>query len=182
MISVDGDTSTNDAVFLMANGASGVALRTSDDEKKFNAALREVAILLAQSIAIDGEGASKLVEVQVKGAPDVAIARRAARGVTISPLIKCAMHGEDPNWGRIVARLGAEQVPDECFQRMTLTMQGKLLFANGQPQRFEKADVKTLLKKSKVIVEIDMQSGTAEATAWGCDLSKKYVDINTEYS
>lgn len=182
MISVDGDTSTNDAVFLMANGASGVALRTSDDEKKFNAALREVAILLAQSIAIDGEGASKLVEVQVKGAPDVTIARRAARGVTISPLIKCAMHGEDPNWGRIVARLGAEQVPDECFQRMTLTMQGKLLFANGQPQRFEKADVKTLLKKSKVIVEIDMQSGSAEATAWGCDLSKKYVDINTEYS
>ncbi len=182
MISVDGDTSTNDAVFLLANGASGVALRTSEDEKKFNAGLREVAILLAQSIAIDGEGASKLVEVQVKGAPDLVIARRAARGVTVSPLIKCAMHGEDPNWGRIVARLGAEQVPDECFQRMTLTMQGKVLFTKGQPQRFEKSDVKALLKKSKIVVEIDMQSGSAEATAWGCDLSKKYVDINTEYS
>ena len=182
MISVDGDTSTNDAVFLMANGASGVGLRSIDDQKKFVAALREVAILLAQSIAIDGEGASKLVEVRVKGAPDMTIARRAARGVTVSPLIKCAMHGEDPNWGRIVAKLGAEQVPDECFQRMTLTMQGQLLFSQGQPQRFEKADVKALLKKSKVLVEIDMQSGSAEATAWGCDLSKKYVDINTEYS
>lgn len=182
MISVDGDSSTNDAVFLMANGASGVAIETVDDEMKFQAALREISVLLAQSIAIDGEGATKLVEIRVKGAPDLATARRAARGVTVSPLVKTAMHGEDPNWGRIIARLGAEQVPEVALSRLSLVMQGALLFAEGRPQPFEKAEVKQLLKKSKILVEIDLRSGNDEATAWGCDLSKKYVDINTEYT
>jgi len=182
MISVDGDSSTNDAVFLMANGASGVALNTLEDEQKFEAALREISTLLAQSIAIDGEGATKLVEIRVKGAPDLATARRAARGVTVSPLVKTAMHGEDPNWGRIIARLGAEQVPEVALSRLSLVMQGALLFADGRPQPFEKAEVKQLLKKSKILVEIDLRSGSDEATAWGCDLSKKYVDINTEYT
>jgi glutamate N-acetyltransferase / amino-acid N-acetyltransferase len=182
MISVDGDSSTNDAVFFLANGAAGVGLATHDDEMKFQGALREIAILLAQSIAIDGEGATKLVEIRVKGAPDLATARRAARGVTVSPLVKTAMHGEDPNWGRIIARLGAEQVPEVALSRLTLTMQGVLLFGEGRPQPFDKADVKQLLKKSKVLVEIDLRSGSDDATAWGCDLSKKYVDINTEYT
>lgn len=182
MISVDGDSSTNDAVFLLANGAAGVGLATHDDEMKFQAALREIAVLLAQSIAIDGEGATKLVEIRVKGAPDLATARRAARGVTVSPLVKTAMHGEDPNWGRIIARLGAEQVPEVALSRLSLTMQGVVLFADGRPQPFDKAAVKQLLKKSKVQVEIDLRSGGDEATAWGCDLSKKYVDINTEYT
>jgi glutamate N-acetyltransferase/amino-acid N-acetyltransferase len=182
MISVDGDSSTNDAVFFMANGASGVAIKTIEDETKFQAALREISTLLAQSIAIDGEGATKLVEIRVKGAPDLATARRAARGVTVSPLVKTAMHGEDPNWGRIIARLGAEQVPEVALSRLTLTMQGVLLFGEGRPQPFEKSEVKLLLKKSKILVEIDLRSGGDEATAWGCDLSKKYVDINTEYT
>lgn len=182
MISVDGDSSTNDAVFFLANGATGIELKTHDDEMKFQAALREIAVLLAQSIAIDGEGATKLVEIRVKGAPDLATARRAARGVTVSPLVKTAMHGEDPNWGRIIARLGAEQVPEVALSRLSLTMQGAVLFADGRPQPFEKSDVKQLLKKSKILVEIDLRSGSDEATAWGCDLSKKYVDINTEYT
>ncbi|MDZ4083373.1 MAG: bifunctional ornithine acetyltransferase/N-acetylglutamate synthase, partial [Bdellovibrionales bacterium] len=166
----------------MANGASGVAIKTIEDETKFQAALREISTLLAQSIAIDGEGATKLVEIRVKGAPDLATARRAARGVTVSPLVKTAMHGEDPNWGRIIARLGAEQVPEVALSRLTLTMQGVLLFGEGRPQPFEKSEVKLLLKKSKILVEIDLRSGGDEATAWGCDLSKKYVDINTEYT
>lgn len=182
MISVDGDSSTNDAVFFLANGAAGVGLATHDDEMKFQGALREIATLLAQSIAIDGEGATKLVEIRVKGAPDLATARRAARGVTVSPLVKTAMHGEDPNWGRIIARLGAEQVPEVALSRLSLTMQGAVLFADGRPQPFEKSEVKQLLKKSKILVEIDLRSGGDEATAWGCDLSKKYVDINTEYT
>ena len=182
MISVDGDSSTNDAVFFLANGASGVGLKTLEDEKKFQSALREIATLLAQSIAIDGEGATKLVEIHLKGAPDLATARRAARGVTVSPLVKTAMHGEDPNWGRIIARLGAEQVPEVALGRLSLTMQGVVLFADGRPQPFDKPEVKALLKKSKIVVEIDLKSGSDEATAWGCDLSKKYVDINTEYT
>lgn len=182
MISVDGDTSTNDAVFLMANGASGVTLRTAEDRRLFAETLNKVSIALAQSIAVDGEGASKLIEVKVAGAPTIEIARRAARGVTVSPLIKTAMHGEDPNWGRIVARLGAEQVPAAALEKMTLSIQGRLLFADGQPVVFDKPEVKALLRTHKIVVDIDLKSGGAEAVAWGCDLSKKYVDINTEYT
>ncbi len=182
MISVDGDTSTNDAVFLMANGASGVELKTDLDRELFKKALTDISITLAQSIVIDGEGANKLVEVNVVGAPSAEMARRAARGVTVSPLVKTAMHGEDPNWGRIAARLGAEQVDAECLAKMTLAIQGRTLFENGGPLEFDKGEVKTLLRKHKITVDVDLKSGTHMATAWGCDLSKKYVDINTEYS
>lgn len=182
MISVDGDSSTNDCCFLMANGASGIALQTSGDVKKFDAAVLEIAIFLAKSIAADGEGATKLIEVEIKGSNNLLQARRAARGVTLSPLIKTAVHGEDPNWGRILARLGAEQVPSEQLMKMTLKVQGVLLFENGQPVKFVREEVKALLKQALVHIEIDLRSGTETATAWGCDLSRKYVDINTEYS
>lgn len=182
MISVDGDTSTNDATFLMANGASGVSLTTESDKIQFKRALREIAILLAQSIAADGEGASKLVEVLVKGALDPGVARQAARGVTMSPLVKTALHGEDPNWGRILARLGAEQVSPAELQRMSLSIQGCTLFDDGRPVAFDRDHVKSHLRRHKIHVEIDLKSGPEEATAWGCDLSKRYVDINTEYS
>lgn len=181
MISVDGDTSTNDCVFLLANGASEVAVESNNDELKFRAALKQVAILLAQSIAMDGEGAGKLIEVRLINAPNLEIARRAARGVTISPLVKSAIHGEDPNWGRIVARMGAEQVPAKVFQEMTLKMQGHLIFNRGQPAEFDRQKVREQLRKTKIEIEVDMKSGTHHATAWGCDLSKKYVEINTEY-
>ncbi|MNK90148.1 Arginine biosynthesis bifunctional protein ArgJ [compost metagenome] len=182
MISVDGDSSTNDCCFLMANGASGIALQNSEDVKKFDAAVLEIAIFLAKSIAADGEGATKLIEVEIKGSNNLLQARRAARGVTLSPLIKTAVHGEDPNWGRILARLGSEQVPREQLMKMTLKVQGVLLFENGQPVKFVREEVKALLKQALVHIEIDLRSGTETATAWGCDLSRKYVDINTEYS
>lgn len=182
MISVDGDSSTNDCCFLMANGASGVDLATAEDVKIFDQAVKDICIFLAKSIAADGEGATKLIEVNLKGSDNLEIARRAARGVTLSPLIKTAIHGEDPNWGRILARLGAEQVPGEQLNKMTLTLQGIKIFENGQPVDFVKDDVRALLKQSKVFVEVDLKSGPLEVTSWGCDLSKKYVDINTEYS
>ncbi|HEX4923072.1 MAG TPA: bifunctional glutamate N-acetyltransferase/amino-acid acetyltransferase ArgJ [Bdellovibrionales bacterium] len=182
MISVDGDSSTNDCCFLMANGASGVALTNEKDVQKFEAVVEDIAIFLAKSIAADGEGASKLIEVQLKGASDQALAQKAARGVTLSPLIKTAIHGEDPNWGRILARLGAERVPAEQLDRMSLKLQGVLLFDKGQPVPFSKDEVKGLLKAAVVKIEINLHSGKQAATAWGCDLSRKYVDINTEYS
>ena len=100
----------------------------------------------------------------------------------MSPLIKAAMHGNDPNWGRILSRLGAEQVPAECLNRMTLKLQGQLLFAEGMPQSFDPTEVRGLLKRNKVLIEIDLKSGPGTALAWGCDLTRKYVDINTEYS
>lgn len=182
MISVDGDSSTNDCCFIMANGASGVALENEKDIHKFESVFEDIAIFLAKSIAADGEGASKLIEVQIKGASDLELAKKAARGVTLSPLIKTAIHGEDPNWGRILARLGAERIPAEQLDRMTLKLQGVLLFEKGQPVKFSKDDVKLLLKQALVKIEINLHSGKQTATAWGCDLSRKYVDINTEYS
>ncbi|RYZ77346.1 MAG: bifunctional glutamate N-acetyltransferase/amino-acid acetyltransferase ArgJ [Proteobacteria bacterium] len=182
MISVDGDSSTNDCSFLMANGASGVALKTDADFKAFDAAVEEVSIFLAKSIAADGEGATKLIEVEIKGGTDLAVVRRAARGVTLSPLIKTAVHGEDPNWGRILARLGSEQVPAEQLDKMTLKLQGILIFDKGQPIAFNRDEMKALLKQMLVKIEINLASGDEAATAWGCDLSKKYVEINTEYS
>jgi glutamate N-acetyltransferase/amino-acid N-acetyltransferase len=182
MISVDGDSSTNDCSFLLASGEAKVELVTDSDYALFKTALIEVSQFLAKSIAADGEGATKLIEVELKGAPTMEMARRAARGVTMSPLVKTAMHGEDPNWGRILSRLGAEQVPMACLNKMTLRLQGQLLFADGAPVPFEREAVRALLKKNKVHVEIDLHSGKEVAVAWGCDLSKKYVEINTEYS
>lgn len=182
MISVDGDSSTNDCCFLMANGAANIALKTDEDVQKFEAAVIEVGIFLAKSIAADGEGATKLIEVEIKGSDNLALARKAARGITLSPLIKTAVHGEDPNWGRILARLGAEGIPSAQLDKMTLHLQGVLLFQNGQPVKFVKEEVKVLLKQAQVKVEVDLKSGPFAATAWGCDLSRKYVDINTEYS
>ncbi|MBY0554056.1 bifunctional glutamate N-acetyltransferase/amino-acid acetyltransferase ArgJ [bacterium] len=182
MISVDGDTSTNDCCFIMANGASGVSLDNEKDIQKFESVVEDIAIFLAKSIAADGEGASKLIEVAIKGSDDLALARKAARGVTISPLIKTAIHGEDPNWGRILARLGAEGIPSAQLDKMSLKLQGVLLFDKGQPVKFNRDEVKALLKQSIVKMDINLNSGKQTATAWGCDLSKKYVEINTEYS
>lgn len=182
MISVDGDTSTNDCAFFLANGASGVRLADDGDFQAFQGALIAVARELAKAIARDGEGADRLIEVCVRHAPSQALAERAARGVTVSPLIKSAMQGADPNWGRILARLGAEQVPAEALGRMRLEVQGRTLFEDGAPAPFDRDEVRELLKAETVRLEIDLRSGEAEATAWGCDLSKRYVEINTEYN
>lgn len=182
MISVDGDSSTNDCSFLMANGASGVELKTDEDFQKFSHAVEEISIFLAKAIAADGEGATKLIEVQVQNCSQLDLARKAARGVTLSPLVKTAIHGEDPNWGRILARLGAEGVPVAELQAMSLKLQNVEIFANGRPVMFVRDELKASLKQSIVTVTIDLKSGPFSATAWGCDLSKKYVDINTEYS
>lgn len=181
-ISVDGDCSTNDTVFLMANGAAGVKISSTRDEEVFFQSLVDVCQALAQKIAIDGEGATKLIEVHLKNSPTQELADKASRGVTISPLIKTAIHGEDPNWGRILARLGAEGVPSECIEKMQLRVQGILLFEKGTPVLFDREMVRQLLKKNKVIIEVDLFSGNYESKAWGCDLSKKYVEINTEYT
>jgi len=180
MISVDGDTSTNDAVFFMANGASGVKVE-EEDIQIFQSALTELSQMLAQAIARDGEGATKLVEVTVKGVVEEELARKAARGVTISPLIKSAIHGEDPNWGRLVAKLGQENIPARCFEKMTISIQGASIFHEGEAVDFDRFAVRGLLKSDTVKIVIDLKDGDFEATAWGCDLSKMYVDINAEY-
>lgn len=182
MISVDGDTSTNDCVFMMANGASEVGLSQHKDIQVFKKALLDVAQFLAQSIAADGEGATKLIEVEVKGLPELELARSAARAVTMSPLVKTAIHGEDPNWGRILAKLGSVGIPAAAFREMSLNIQGREIFKNGAPLEFDRELVRKELRQPKVRIEVNFAGGDFRATAWGCDLSKKYVDINTEYS
>jgi glutamate N-acetyltransferase / amino-acid N-acetyltransferase len=182
MISVDGDTSTNDCVFLLANGASQVGLVTNEDREIFRKALTEVAEALAKAIARDGEGSTKLIEVEITGAPSLELARKAARGITVSPLIKSAIHGEDPNWGRVLARLGAEGVPASSLAKMDLSIQGVSVMKDGSPVAFDREEARRALKRETVSLVIELKSGEASAKAWGCDLSAKYVAINAEYS
>lgn len=184
MVSVDGDTSTNDCAFLLANGASGVEIKTKEDEALFQNAVTKISQLLAQAIARDGEGATKLIEVNLSGGTDLMLARKAARGLTVSPLFKCAIHGEDPNWGRILARLGAEGIPSAELNKMTLKLQGEIIFKDGAPIIFDRDKVRGLLRTDTVIVDIVFPNvnDVPLVQAWGCDFSKKYVDINAEYN
>lgn len=159
-ITVDGDTSTNDMVLCLANGLSGARI-DAKNAVVFQSALEEVLIYLAKEIARDGEGATKLVEVQVKNARTVKDARLIARTVCGSPLVKCAIYGGDNNWGRVIAAVGRAGVkinPDKVKMNWT-----------G-------------LKTKEVLVEIDLGLGQASGSAWGCDLTEGYIKINTNYN
>lgn len=182
MISVDGETSTNDMVLALANGASGASIKTTSEKTAFENAFAEVLQKLAIAIAKDGEGASKLITVNVTGAPEETLARDIARAITTSPLVKSAVHGEDPNWGRILVRIGMVGTPAEVIQKMSLQMQNVTLFAEGAPVEDARAKVAPLLKQDCIDITINLRSGSASATAWGCDLSTRYVEINTAYS
>ena len=176
-IDVDGDTSTNDTLLLLANGASGV---TPPDDL-FAEALRRVCVALARQVAADGEGATKLLEVWVTGAACAHDANLAARAITRSNLVKAAMHGNDPNWGRIMCAAGysgAEFDPNSAH----LTVQDVPLFAAGVPLPFDAKAASSALRASEVRIHLDLGSGDASATAWGCDLSAEYVRINAEYT
>lgn len=181
MISVDGETSTNDCAFLMANGASDIAVTSQEDLALFSQAVNKVAITLAKAIARDGEGASKLIEVQVTGAPSVAIAKQVARSITVSPLIKTAIYGESPNWGRLLARLGAEQVAVDILEKASIIFQQACVFANNQPMATDPQVLIEAMKSDAIHIHIALHSGTESAVAWGCDLSEKYVKINAGY-
>ena len=176
-IDVDGDMSTNDTVLLFANGASGVTVPND----VFADALKAVCTSLARQIAADGEGATKLIEVTVTGAVSVEDAERAARAVTRSNLVKAAMYGNDPNWGRILAAAGASGAGfDQAKARLTL--QGIRLYADGLPLPFDAAAASAALRAPEIFVRLDLGAGDARATAWGCDLSPEYVHINADYT
>lgn len=181
MISVDGDTSTNDCVFLLANGASGVHVESPEDYAIFQQALTEVSMTLAKAIARDGEGATKLIEVHIKGAPDNLMATSLARNITLSPLIKTAIHGESPNWGRIIAKLGAERVPEHLLNECSIVFQQHVVYSKNKPQNVSNDSLKAAMRADTINLVIDFNAGIHEATAWGCDLSEKYVKINAEY-
>jgi glutamate N-acetyltransferase/amino-acid N-acetyltransferase len=183
MVCMDGDMSTNDTVLLLANGMAENAPLTADspDAVTFRAALRHVTRYLAREMARDGEGATKLMVVEVRGAASDDDARRAARAVTASPLWQCALAGGDPNWGRIFAALGAsgaEMNPD----RLDIALDDLQIVASGVATSYDQAEAKGIMAKNEVAVRVDLRQGDFAAIAWGCDLTHGYIDENTTYT
>ena len=182
MVSIDGDTSPNDMVLLMANGLAGSEPISPGGEQAdaFEQALEQVCIYLAKRIASDGEGATKLIEVTVAGAPSIVEARSAARAVVSSPLVKAAVHGADPNWGRIMAAVGRSGVEIE-ESKTDLYIGDIAIVKAGRALPFSKRSLIQLLKGSEVSIGLNLNLGSGRATAWGCDLSEEYVTINSRY-
>jgi glutamate N-acetyltransferase/amino-acid N-acetyltransferase len=182
MISVDGDTSPSDTVVILANGmAGGNIIETgSSGARKFQRALNEICINLAKVLASDGEGATKLIEATVIGAKGTAAARKAAREVIGSTLIKTAVHGGDPNWGRIIMALGQSGIEVE-LEKIDLSIGNVAVLEAGKPLPFNEASVVRALDQKEVPISINLNLGRGTATAWGCDLSGEYVKINSEY-
>jgi len=175
MISIDGDTSPNDMVLVMANGLAGAV---SPDA--FERALERLCIHLAKLIAGDGEGATKLIETTVSGAASPSQARTAARAVVGSSLVKAAVYGADPNWGRIMAAVGRSGIEVE-EAKFDLSIGKIALVKAGKPLPFAKSAVIKLLKGKEVTFSVNLNLGSGQATAWGCDLSPEYVTINSQY-
>jgi len=183
MVSIDGDDSTNDMVLIMANGKAGgeSVVRGSRSAEVFQEALNKACIQLARALARDGEGATRLIEVNVKGAASLADARLAARTIVGSSLVKAAVHGSDPNWGRIIAaagRSGAELEESKLY----LEIGGICLVKGGAPVSYNKEKVVKHLDGDEVNIVLNLNMGNAGAMAWGCDLSEEYVTINSEYT
>jgi glutamate N-acetyltransferase/amino-acid N-acetyltransferase len=175
MISVDGDTSPNDMVLVMANGLAGDV-----SSNTFEQALEKLCIHLARLLASDGEGATRLIEMTVSGAADLSQARQAAKAAVSSALVKAAVFGADPNWGRIMAAVGRSgaEVKESKFDLYV----GKIQVVKaGNPLPFDESAVIKLLKGKEVTFSANLNLGEAKATAWGCDLSPEYVTINSQY-
>ena len=182
MVSIDGDTSPNDCAFLLANGLAGNEPIDFDSGGAFQEALNAVCTHLAKSMARDGEGATKLIEVVVEKAQDQAGACQAARTIAGSPLVKAAIHGNDPNWGRIVAALGRSgtKVRED---RLDVYLNDACVMKQGCPTPFNKEEMISALSNSdNVLIRLCLNLGDGQATAWGCDLSEEYVRINSTYT
>ncbi|MDO8536567.1 MAG: bifunctional glutamate N-acetyltransferase/amino-acid acetyltransferase ArgJ [Candidatus Omnitrophota bacterium] len=184
MISVDGDMSTNDSCFIMANGlAKNRKIENKgSDYRKFTEALRLVTGELAKSLARDGEGATKFMEITVTGAKNESNAKTIARKISTSNLLKCAVCGEDPNWGRIVAAAGSSGVNFDPDKVDVYLGNLKALSDGMSVKSLDKDKAHKLFTKKDVHIKVDLKSGHSKATAWTCDFSKEYVAINSEYS
>jgi glutamate N-acetyltransferase/amino-acid N-acetyltransferase len=178
-ITVDGECSTNDCVMLLANGASGAVV---DDAgyPAFAAGLTTVCRELALGIVRGGEGATKLVTVQVTGAASSDEARKAAKAIANSPLVKTAIHGGDPNWGRLIAVAGRAGVAFD-LERAAVAIGSTVLFKDGRPHDERAPEAAEYLKGKDLAVSVDLGAGRASSTVWTCDLSAEYVRINADY-
>ena len=188
MITVDGDTSTNDMVVVLANGMAGNSSICSEQDSAygiFHEKLEEMMVHLAKLIVSDGEGASKLIQYDVVNAPDEQTARILVRNISDSTLVKAAMYGRDPNWGRVICAAGNAGVEFKYEQAdLYLGTENSMIkvLENGQPQEFDKAYVKKLLRESQVYIKLDLKDGKFEATGWGADLTTDYVLFNSVYT
>ena len=182
-VTVDGDSSTNDTFLVIGNGAAGnppVQLGTSESDA-LEEAILSVARELARMLARDGEGATKLITVRVTGAPDDHQARLAARSVASSSLVKTAVHGADPNWGRIVCALGYSG-SDVAIDRLTVGVAGVTVFTAGAGVEVDLEQVRRAFQQPEIEIAADLGLGEGTAEAWGCDLSADYVRINADYT
>jgi len=182
MLSIDGDTSPSDTVLLFANGAAGGELITAQSPQapEFTTALEVLCTFLAKEMARDGEGATKLIEFRISGAADLSQARSLIRLLTTSYLLKSAIHGADPNWGRIVAVIGRSGVA-VSERAVSVAICGTRVFEHEQPTAFEPAEVAAAMQGDTIVIDIELGAGLASAIGWGCDLSAEYVSINADY-
>lgn len=181
-VTVDGDTSTNDTLFILANGkAQNKVIREEDaDYRLFLEALEQVCLKLAKMLAKDGEGATKFVEIRVTGARSEAEALTVGKSIATSNLVKTALFGEDANWGRILAAAGYSGVDIEP-EKVNIYLDDLLVCKGGTGLAFDEAKAKTILGKKEFNILIDLGQGEADATVWTCDLSYDYVKINGSY-
>ena len=186
MVTVDGDTSTNDSMLVLANGQAGNETVQADGAgyAEFVQVLTLVAARLARLMAYDGEGATKLLECQVCGAPSLQDARLAAKAVVGSSLVKAAFYGEDANWGRIACAAGYSGAQFDTA-KVNLRLQsaaGEIeLMRDGSGLVFDEEAAKQILQEREIFINLDLGSGEYQATSWGCDLSHEYVNINADY-
>lgn len=182
MISVDGDMSTNDMVIVLANGEANNAKITEEntDYQIFFDKLMMLCTELAKQIAADGEGASKFLTINVKGAKSFADAKTVGMAIANSPLVKTAFFGEDPNWGRVICAVGysgADMVPEKTVVKFG----GITIFANGTGATYNEKALAHVMKEKDIVIDIELNMGQEDATVWSCDLSYEYVKINGEY-
>jgi glutamate N-acetyltransferase/amino-acid N-acetyltransferase len=181
-VRVEGHTSTNDTLLLFANGHAGAGPLRGDGLARFEAAVRDVCAELARAIAADAEGATHLVTVEVEGLRDDGEARRVARAVADSPLVKTAIHGADPNWGRVVSAAGYAGVAFE-EEHLSLWLGDLLLYHAGTPQPFDAATASAYLKRERnVTLRLRFTLGAGRCTFWTCDLTPEYVRLNADYT
>jgi glutamate N-acetyltransferase/amino-acid N-acetyltransferase len=182
MTSVDSDTSTNDMVMAFSTGRRGPAISAGKEREEFLRLLTQACQMMAKLIAADGEGATRLIEVTVSGAVSARDARGIAKNIIDSPLVKTAIHGADPNWGRVLAAAGKDPAFKVDPRKVDLTFAGAPVMKRGLIVAHDRKRIHKLMKAKQVTINLDLHLGRAEATAWGCDLTHGYVDINVSYN
>lgn len=182
MVSVDNDTSTSDTTAILANGAAGGPPIAADTPAAaaFERGLRYVTTTIARLLARDGEGAEKIIEVRIEGAASLLDARAAARTVSASPLVKSAVHGNDPNWGRVMMAIGRSGARIDLARACVWL--GDTMVYRGAPLPYAEAALSLYLRNEEVVLRANLGTGRAAATAWGCDLTDAYVHINSDYT